>query len=210
MTVNHFYHLNFQNMLHKKEIRGICVSISDISDSKLLERRLIKARQNAYTEARHDPLTNVPNRLYFNESIKHRFARLKRRPQDCMCLFMLDLDHFKNINDSRGHDVGDLVLKELTRICSDMIRSSDIFARYGGEEFVCILDDLKLDAAEEVCERMRQTIEDFRNWPEEITLTVSIGLVEYKGEDDPEELIKKADIAMYRAKSAGRNRVCLY
>ncbi len=207
---DYFYQLIFQNMLARRDIRGICVYIREITDSKLLERRLIKARQEAYREARHDPLTSVPNRLYFNESIEHHFARLKRRPRDSMCLLMLDLDHFKHINDSRGHDMGDLVLKRLTRICADMIRSSDIFARYGGEEFVCILDDLKIDAATEVCERMRQTIEDYREWPEGISLTVSIGLVEYAGEEDPEELIKKADIAMYRAKAMGRNRVCVY
>ena len=209
-TGDSFYKLIFQNMMNRREIRGICVSIRDITDSKLLEKRLIQAREAAYTEARHDPLTHVPNRLYFNESISQQFARLKRRPKDTMCLLMLDLDHFKNINDTWGHDVGDLVLQQLTVICSDMIRTSDTFARYGGEEFVCILDDLDLKAATEVCERMRQTIEEYHDWPDSISLTVSIGLVQYTGEEDPEDLIKKADIAMYRAKAEGRNKVAVY
>ena len=123
---------------------------------------------------------------------------------------MLDIDHFKNVNDSMGHDTGDLVLIQLCRICIEMIRGADVFARYGGEEFVCYLDDLKLSEALVVAQRMRTRIEEFQGWPESLRLTVSIGIAEYKGESSPEELIKKADIALYKAKATGRNRVCVF
>jgi diguanylate cyclase (GGDEF)-like protein len=123
---------------------------------------------------------------------------------------MLDLDFFKKVNDSKGHDVGDLVLIQLSRICTEMIRGADIFARYGGEEFICHLDDLSLKEAFVVAERMRNKIEEYQDWPGGLRLTVSIGLAEYKGEKNPEELVKKADIALYNAKAEGRNRVCVY
>jgi len=205
-----YYQLVLQNMTAKREIRGIIVNIKDISEAKLLEKRLIQSRETAYHEARHDHLTSVPNRLYFNEAINRHFARLKRHKMETMCLMMMDIDHFKKVNDTRGHDKGDIVLVQLSRLCNDLIRVTDVFARYGGEEFICYLDDLNLDSALEVAERMRLKVEEADVWPEGIHITISIGIVEYSGEEIPEDLIKKADIALYRAKATGRNRICVY
>jgi diguanylate cyclase (GGDEF)-like protein len=199
-----------QNMHSSKEIKGISVTIENITESKLLENRLIRSREMAFHEARHDPLTSIPNRLYFNEAVKKRFARLERHSDETLCLLMLDLDHFKNVNDNYGHDVGDEVLIKLTEICSELIRASDIFARFGGEEFICFLDDLPKNAALDAAERMRQCVEEFEGWPKGVHLTVSIGLAEYDREHRPEDLIKKADIALYNAKAMGRNRVSVY
>lgn len=205
-----FSQIVMQNMLSNKEIKGISVTIEDITEPKLLENRLIRSREMAFHEARHDPLTSIPNRLYFNEAIKKRFARLERHKDETLCILMLDLDHFKNVNDNFGHDVGDEVLIKLTEICSELIRASDVFARFGGEEFICYLDDLPKDAALHAAERMRQCVEEFKGWPKGVQLTVSIGLAEYDREHRPEDLIKKADIALYNAKALGRNRVCVY
>ncbi|MDA3958513.1 GGDEF domain-containing protein [Oceanispirochaeta sp.] len=205
-----YYQIVLQNMLKYRNIQGISVTITDISEAKCLENRLFRSRETASHEARHDPLTSIPNRLYFNEAIKRRFARLERHKEETISLLMMDLDHFKQVNDSKGHDVGDLVLIHLSKMCSEMIRGADVFARYGGEEFICYLDDLNPKDALEVAERMRLKVEKSEDWPEGVKLTVSIGIVEFKGETLPDDLIKKADIALYKAKATGRNRVCVF
>jgi diguanylate cyclase (GGDEF)-like protein len=205
-----YYQVTLQNMYHRREIRGIIVTLLDTTEAKSLEKELISAREIAYHEARHDTLTGVPNRLYFNEIVTRKFIRLERHEEETMCLLMMDLDHFKKINDTWGHDAGDIVLKELSRMCSDEIRGSDVFARYGGEEFVVFLDDLNLSEGIHVAERMRQMIETHDGWPEGIRLTISVGVTEYNDEKTLDQLIKKADIALYRAKALGRNRVCVF
>ncbi|QEN07047.1 GGDEF domain-containing protein [Oceanispirochaeta crateris] len=205
-----YYQLVMQNLYPLRGIRGISVTITDTTESKQLEKRLIKSRETASHEARHDPLTAIPNRLYFNETLSRHFFSLARHRDKTICLLMLDLDFFKKVNDSKGHDVGDLVLIQLSRICTEMIRGADIFARYGGEEFICYLDDLCLKEAFIVAERMRNKIEEYEDWPGGLRLTVSISIAEYEGEKNPEELVKKADIALYNAKAEGRNRVCIY
>ncbi len=205
-----YYRIVLQNMNHKREIGGYIITLLDITDTKKLEQELITSREEAYHQARHDMLTGIPNRLYFHEMVSRNFYRLKRNTDLTMCLLMLDLDHFKNVNDTWGHDIGDLVLKELTAICSKEIRGSDIFARYGGEEFIVYLDDLNSDEGLHVAERMRRKVEVHQDWPENIHITVSIGVAEYNNEEELENLIKKADIALYKAKALGRNKVCLH
>ncbi len=207
---NRFYSLIMENMEERPFLKGISVTVRDVSEARRLEHRLIRSRENAYREARHDPLTSIPNRLYFTEAVTRRFARLKRRPEETLWILMIDLDHFKKVNDTFGHDVGDRVLIKLTELCSGLIRGSDVFARYGGEEFICSMDDLSRQEALDAAERMRNKVEEHREWPGDILLTISIGLAEYSGEEEPGELIKKSDIALYKAKALGRNRVCIY
>ena len=204
-----YYKMTFQNMYRRREIRGIILTLLDVSKAKYLEQELIASREAAYREARHDMLTEIPNRLYFKEVVSRKFARLERNSEETMCLLMIDLDHFKKVNDTWGHDVGDQVLKELSVICSAEIRGSDMFARYGGEEFIVFLDDLNLEAGAQVAERMRYIVATHNNWPEEVKLTISIGAAEFHKEESLDGLIKKADIALYRAKALGRNQVCL-
>ena len=204
-----YYQLTLQNMYHRREIRGIIMTVLDVSEAKYLEHELIASREQAYNEARHDMLTNMPNRLYFKEVVSRKFARLERNRDETMCLLMIDLDHFKRVNDTWGHDVGDIVLKKLSVICSAEIRGSDIFARYGGEEFIVFLDDLNLTEGARVAERMRSKVEKNRDWPDGVSLTISIGAAEYQREESLKSLIKKADIALYSAKARGRNQVCL-
>ncbi len=205
-----YYRIQLKNMYNRREIHGIVATLLDISEAKKLENDLKTSQELAFHEARHDMLTGAPNRLYFNEIVSRKFIRLERHPEETMCLLMIDLDHFKMINDTWGHDAGDKVLKKLTGLCSAEVRGSDMFARYGGEEFIVFLDDLPLAEGVQVAERMRLKVEQNRDWEKGIHLTISVGVAEYSRENLLDDLIKNADIALYRAKAMGRNRVCLY
>ncbi len=125
---------------------------------------------------------------------------------------LLDIDHFKKINDSFGHDVGDEVLREFAVRLASNVRAIDLPCRYGGEEFVAIMPDTALDDAERIAERIRRYISGspFRlsRGAELLTVTISVGVAVMNGPDDsPEALLKRADEALYEAKAAGRNRV---
>ena len=122
---------------------------------------------------------------------------------------MLDIDHFKKINDTYGHLAGDFVLKEIAKIIKDSIRKSDICGRFGGEEFVIVLPNTKLSGAMKLAERIRETIQnhtfDFNG--KKINVTVSIGITSVGVNDSYESLISRADEALYEAKEKGRNRI---
>jgi len=125
---------------------------------------------------------------------------------------LLDIDHFKKINDSFGHDVGDEVLREFAVRLASNVRAIDLPCRYGGEEFVTIMPETSLDDAERIAERIRRYISGspFRvaRGAELLTVTISVGVAVTLGEgDNPEALLKRADEALYEAKAAGRNRV---
>ena len=126
---------------------------------------------------------------------------------------MLDIDHFKEFNDTYGHLVGDNILKHISKIITQSKRSIDFVARYGGEEFSVILLETGLDEAIALAERIRKNIESSRTRYNDHTysVTISIGIAEYKRQmKNPEELISQADQALYRAKAEGRNRVETY
>lgn len=153
-----------------------------------------------------DTLTGLNNRQYFNKILTYEFDRVKRY-ENKMSLIIFDIDHFKNVNDNFGHDIGDIVLKEVSGLVSFSIRKTDTLARWGGEEFVILLPSTPLDMAMEVAEKLRETIETY-SFTKVKHMTCSFGVCEYKGEDDEKSFIKKADLALYRAKKNGRNKVC--
>jgi diguanylate cyclase (GGDEF)-like protein len=131
-----------------------------------------------------------------------------------LSLIILDIDHFKNVNDEYGHQAGDVILKELSRLLKKCVREIDLVARYGGEEFVIILPETPKRNAIIVAERMRAAImeTDFPHEPQPLNITASIGVAGYP-EDDIRtriDIISKADLALYKAKRDGRNQVCLY
>ncbi len=153
-----------------------------------------------------DPLTGLPNRRFFDLSLRQAVAK-GRRHEHASILAMLDIDHFKRINDAFGHDVGDEVLKCIAQKISESTRAGSVIARIGGEEFAILLSRISMIEASEVAERIRGVIEgiEYRHGGKTFNVTISIGLTEIGM--DVELAFKAADEALYRAKRAGRNRV---
>ncbi|MDX2204376.1 MAG: GGDEF domain-containing protein [Hyphomicrobiaceae bacterium] len=160
-----------------------------------------------------DPLTSVANRRAFDIALPQVIndARTLKTP---LCLVLSDLDHFKKLNDTHGHMVGDEVIKVFASILSENIRAGDTVARYGGEEFAVILTRADMRTAARVCERMRLDIAARklalnRNGSLIGDITASFGIAQYVSGDTPETLLKRADEKLYEAKAAGRNRVVI-
>ena len=159
-------------------------------------------------QAFQDPLTALPNRGLFMDRLAHALARTERRPQHVAVLF-LDIDRFKVINDSLGHGVGDQVLGELSRRLAECVRPEDTIARLGGDEFAILLEDLDDAAgATAVAERVAKALEGpFTLEGREVVVTMSVGVaLNTRRPIAPDELLRDADLAMYRAKGKGKNR----
>jgi len=159
-----------------------------------------------------DPLTKLFNRRYLEETMARECARAQRN-QKKLSVLIMDIDHFKKVNDTYGHDAGDAVLVAFARLLSQKIRKEDIACRLGGEEFVLVLPDADLALAkaraEEICEATRKMVVKFQKLM--INVTVSIGVCMYPDHGEvPEELIHHADLCLYKAKRDGRDRVIVY
>jgi diguanylate cyclase (GGDEF)-like protein len=177
------------------------------------ERRAAAANHAAMQDA----LTGLANRRALDASLQTRLlpwaeGRAAAAP---FCAAMIDIDHFKQINDSHGHEAGDQVLRELARLLTAATRTQDFVARNGGEEFVVLIGEPSVSAAADVCERLRQRVQE-HGWkaalgaPEGALaqgVTISIGLTLVQRDDDVSSLLRRADMAMYRAKHGGRNRL---
>lgn len=153
-----------------------------------------------FTEVRTDPLTGVSNRRALDETLDSMFAMLHRYEQP-FCLLLLDIDHFKQINDEQGHLYGDRMLRTVARLMDENVRDTDILARYGGEEFVIVMPQTTLAGATAFADRLRERID------EQMPLTISVGVAEAGDGDNPQTLLARADAALYGAKAGGRNRV---
>ena len=169
-----------------------------------MQRVLAESEHNA----RHDSLTGVLNRRAFGEYLQSELQRLERMPGPCT-LAMLDIDHFKRVNDRRGHQAGDAVLRRFAETCKQQLRGQDIFARFGGEEFVCLLPGTDLEGASVVLDRMRLAVarEPMGRQGDPFHITVSAGLADWQEGDTTDSFLRRADQALYRAKEQGRNRV---
>ena len=180
----------------------IAGSQSDITDRKLAEGRLI---HNAF----HDTLTSLPNRALLLDRLKQAISRKKRLLDKSFSVLYLDLDHFKNINDSLGHVTGDQLLVTVAEILKANVRTMDTVARLGGDEFIIVLEDIpSMEDAYDVAQRILESLSTPKNLNgHELFITASIGIISCEMEyDDPEQLLRDADIAMYSAKSRGRAR----
>ncbi|MFH2064656.1 MAG: diguanylate cyclase [Pseudomonadota bacterium] len=159
-----------------------------------------------------DELTGLNNRRYLMEALVRETSRVERYHTD-LAVCILDLDHFKEINDAHGHPVGDKVLKFVAALLKRTVRRNDIACRYGGEEFAVLFPDTSMDDAIQICERFRAQVENssISHNHLEISVTVSIGLAKFSPlkKDSMESIINLADQAMYEAKSNGRNRIIL-
>ena len=166
--------------------------------------------ERALSMAAHDPLTDLLNRRAFNENLNREFERSLRYGNN-MSLIMIDLDHFKSVNDRYGHDAGDLVLKKIAQSIREGVRSTDITARFGGEEFAVILPNTNHDEALRLAQRIQEDIRaiDIDLGSVMLKQTVSQGLASthHVTINDPEDLMRLADQAMYMAKKSGRNTI---
>jgi diguanylate cyclase (GGDEF)-like protein/PAS domain S-box-containing protein len=184
-----------------------------VSESIKLSLSNLKLREELRAEAIHDPLTGLFNRRYLEETLPRELHRT-RRARSPLCVAMLDLDDFKRFNDNYGHDAGDALLRELGRLVRGKLRKSDISCRYGGEEFVLVLPDSSLADAEQRVEQIRTQIKELQiPHGEQLlrALTVSAGVAQADEHTiDPSELLRAADMALYAAKNAGRDRVVVY
>lgn len=153
----------------------------------------------------HDPLTDLYNRSYFSQHIKDKIHDINRS-QSPTCLMLVDIDHFKQVNDELGHNVGDEVLTQLSQVFNEVIRQSDIAARWGGEEFVFLLPETSIDSAKKLATRLLNAVRE-HHFNKVGQVTVSIGIAEYDHKSDFHNWFERADKALYRAKDAGRDQL---
>lgn len=180
-------------------------TVRDISSDKRMREELLKL-------ATTDPLTGAGNRRHFIDLASSELLRVRRYGLQ-MALLMIDVDHFKEVNDTYGHGVGDEVLKRLVDCCYEQLRKTDIFGRFGGEEFAAVLVNTDNNAALKVCERLLQAIAQLKVMTPDATISVtaSLGLTMYAADDSSiESLLKRADDALYQAKNSGRNQLVVY
>ncbi len=184
----------------------------DISQRKKIEKELKENEAKLVYRARHDALTNLPNRFMFNEVITHEMLKAKREDKKVALLF-LDFDGFKNINDFYGHDTGDELLVQATKRLKEEIRESDYLFRFGGDEFVFLFSDFKDENdIVKIAEKLNNTFSlPFSVNGYLLKIGISIGIAVYPDDGTTsEELLRNADIAMYKAKERGKNRYVFF
>ena len=186
----------------------------DVPEENKME--VIKQINYMYSRTKYlsltDELTELPNRRCFENEFNKEFLRAQRYKNN-LTLVMFDIDHFKHVNDTYGHQCGDYILKQVSKAALQTFRQTDTVYRIGGEEFMVILTETDIHQCIIPLERFRKTIEtlflDFNN--QNINITVSIGACQYTSDiKTKEELIEKTDSALYKAKNSGRNKTVLY
>ena len=181
---------------------AVLVALNDISQRKEMEAELFR-------QASTDALTGISNRRYFQSQAEQELRRARRFARD-MTVMMIDIDHFKAINDEHGHAAGDAVIQNVVKRAQDCLRQSDSIGRIGGEEFAVLLPETALNAAYDVAERLRNHIQErpLIAGHTAVPCTVSIGIAQLSAQDGSiDELFHQADLALYSAKNKGRNRV---
>lgn len=191
-----------ETLLDEVHDPGIINRIKEIK--KMFEQKKQKLTELAFK----DGLTKLYNRRYFNRELDQEIERTKRYKTQITLIFM-DIDHFKKLNDTYGHQKGDKVLKVIGHFLVNNCRSNDIPCRYGGEELAIILPETDLKKGVATAEKLRQQITIITQQTEKLKVTVSIGVAEYSQSNSTSQLlIKAADELLYKAKKSGRNKVC--
>jgi diguanylate cyclase (GGDEF)-like protein/PAS domain S-box-containing protein len=200
-----FVEITVTNLVDNTELSGLVLTVRDVHERKMLEERL------SY-QAFHDPLTGLANRALLTNRLSHALASARREVRT-VALLLLDLDHFKTVNDSLGHAAGDQVLIEVSRRLESCVRLSDTAARLGGDEFAVLLQDtegetMALDVASRITRALRLP---FSTEGQEVFLGASIGVaITSEPRDSAGDLIRNADVAMYTVKQQGRGRVAVF
>jgi len=189
-------------------VTGLVLGAVSTERGRAIEE-LARALSGLQEQAITDPLTGLYNRRYLWEFLRREWARVKRK-ESSLAIIMIDLDHFKRVNDTRGHEAGDFLLAAVSRLLKAQVRSSDIVCRYGGEEFALVLPDASLESALIRAERIRAAIKSLALAHGNVPLgaiTASLGVALFPDHaDDPDSLLRAADEALYEAKGAGRDR----
>jgi diguanylate cyclase (GGDEF)-like protein len=185
------------------ELEQVYASFEDITERVLLSRELAR-------EATTDYLTGAANRRSFMKRLGTELERVRRHPELRTALAVIDLDHFKHVNDTYGHGTGDAVLQHLVQVVGATIRPTDLLGRTGGEEFAILLPDTDLAQATALAERIRATVAGtphaYAHGP--VTVTISVGVsVMHPGDAGVDDVLVRADLALYEAKSDGRDAV---
>ena len=189
------------------EVTDVCLVIDDVTTIALDEQDLQRANQELERMGRTDGLTGLLNRRAWEESLHTEYKRVQRSGRQAV-LVMFDIDHFKKVNDTYGHQAGDAVIRSVAETLTRVKRETDIAGRYGGEEFGVILLDTDLSRSNRFAERLRRAVErSVVTYDEqEIRFTISLGLAEVCSEsDDYTSWLEQSDQALYAAKNAGRN-----
>ena len=194
------------------EVTHLCLIIYDVTDNAVHKQDLERANENLALLSQTDGLTKLFNRTHWEECLLGEYNRWIRSSNPS-CLVMLDIDHFKKVNDGYGHMAGDQVIKHISGLIRSHARGTDVSGRYGGEEFVILLSDTRLDNAHVFAERLRKEVAEaiVKYNDIEITYTVSMGIAQINPSiQSYEAWIECADAAMYQSKENGRNKVTLY
>lgn len=186
---------------YNRKLKRTTLNLKRVSDELMAKNIILEEI------ATSDKMTGIRNRTYFDQRLYEEMATMDRYGGQLSLLFF-DLDNFKRVNDTHGHNVGDEVLIKLSETIQKMMRKTDIFARWGGEEFVVLLPGTPMDGAEIFAEKIRKTAEELDH-PDVGQVTISIGMSQRHLDEDRDSWFKRTDSALYRAKAEGRNRVCL-
>jgi diguanylate cyclase (GGDEF)-like protein/PAS domain S-box-containing protein len=187
--------VNIEPKLNKNgEIIGYTAIRQDITDKKRVEELAVT-----------DPLTKLFNRLKLNDVLNHEVERISRYPKD-LSVILLDVDHFKHVNDNYGHHTGDSVLVSIAEIVTSRARDTDVIGRWGGEEFLIICIETNIIGAEQLANDVRLAISSY-DFGECGHITSSFGVAAFNKDESIESLLRRSDEALYQAKDAGRNRV---
>ena len=191
-----YYYFRVSASLVLKESEEYSVILSDITLAENYKNELEKLTIT-------DALTGIGNRRFFHQKLKEEISRARRYEHE-LSIIMLDIDYFKQVNDTYGHDVGDEVLKEYTKFINSYLRDVDVFSRIGGEEFIIISPHTNRVNAIKIAQKLRVAVEESKKI---VPITMSFGVTEYIKGEDMEFIFKRADSALYKAKNSGRNRV---
>jgi len=186
----------------KNNITHLFIYVQDMTEVAVYENKLVEMNLR-------DGLTGIYNRRFLESKLEEEFNRHKRYG-GVYSIIIFDIDHFKDVNESFGHQCGDFIIKSMTARVSSLIRNVDYVARYGGEEFCCVLPETGIQAAARIAERFRIAVSQLENNFDDnvIKITISLGAAEFRENIlSSSQLMKKADKALYRAKKEGRNRV---
>lgn len=207
-----WYHVLQRHITWIDGSRKIAFSLNEINGQKRLQKELSEAHatlafKNGELEiaAKTDRLTRLYNRHHLDAVIAQEFTRFRRSAKP-FAVLIADCDKFKSVNDTYGHQIGDLVLIDIARLLRENVRATDTVGRWGGEEFLAILPDTGIDGAVQLAEKLRVAIET-NEFPTVGQKTASFGIAVLRPDEGIKELIARADTALYRAKENGRNRV---